>query len=273
VPVHRLSLCPSPPPPAPTAAPRVVDSPPPVKNPPFSAAAQFRWSTAVSKRSPRFVESPPPAGSDCDPSDESHFVANTHAVSKHNPISTSENTRGAAQPFVQLDALRAAPSARKLTQSLGSNEGRSVKHKPNCSPPPARQASSVTPHAFTQPSAWAVRPLAASEPAFVRHRHQRFPSTRRPLWHHRHRSGHTAANPLRQFVRQHQDIGTLRIGWLPSASNLWSRGPVAPYPAHAGRRQRRCQIGRTVRSPSRTRVLPNPSFNLTRSGLRPPRAS
>jgi hypothetical protein len=121
------------------------------------------------------------------------------------------------------------------------------------------------------PSARAVRPLAASEPAFAPHRHRLRTTRHRALWTHRPRSRAHRVQSACHFAGQ-QPFPVAHPG-------SWS--PRLPQVAPATHRTNRTswltgsRFPSTIQSPTRqTRaVLPNPSFNLTRSGLRPPRAS
>jgi hypothetical protein len=189
------------------------------------------------------------------------------AVARAHPA----GTRGARQPSV---APRSAPR-RAFRAGCPSFGGQRTDFCPFANPLPR---CSLPRHLLfaeaccAHTSAWAVRPLAASEPVFARHRHHLRSPKHRALWKHRHRSSTFGGDSQRRF--RWSVSGPERLP-LRTASST-------PRPVL-------CHIGSTIPScsripvraqsqqqfaPSNTlAVLPNPSFNLTRSGLRPPRAS
>jgi hypothetical protein len=119
---------------------------------------------------------------------------------------------------------------------------------------------SVLPDARCTPaSARAVRPLAASEPVFARHRHHLRSSKHRALWIHRHRSSTLGVSSRRQFR------------WSTSGAQSSAPSDLPFRLAAESASEHNCSISSLP--PNTRAVLPNPSFNLTRSGLRPPRAS
>jgi hypothetical protein len=179
-------------------------------------------------------------------------------------------TRGACRPSV---ALGSSPR-RTFRAGCPSFGGQRTDFCPHATRWPCADSQAFVAHrrAYAAPSARAVRPLAASEAVFARHRHHlRFPK-HRALWNHRHRSSTFGGDSKRRFR------------WSASAPER-----LSPLAASSAPHPLLCHIGSTVPSCSRVparaqsqyqfaplntiAVLPNPSFNLTRSGLRPPRAS
>jgi hypothetical protein len=182
-----------------------------------------------------------------------------------------KSTRSAARKAAPVPHIALPPALGVGCPSCG---GQRTDFCPRTTPLAVRQfiPLSFRHHARSAaPSARAVRPLAASEPAFAPHRHHLHPKPDRTSWPHRPRSRVRRFRSPRHFAGQQPFPSAQPGSWSP-------RLPQAAPAAHQTNRTlwlTRSRFPSTIQSPTRkTRaVLPNPSFNLTRSGLRPPRAS
>jgi putative GTP pyrophosphokinase len=131
-------------------------------------------------------------------------------------------TRGTHRPYV---ALGSKPS-RTFRAGCPSFGGQLTDLCPRTTPwfRPASQAFVPHGRACTEPSARAVRPLAASEPAFAHHRHRLCASTHRAVWRHRPRSRSVA------LIRRLISLAAAEYERLPRfpAHSAPLRGACAP---------------------------------------------
>jgi hypothetical protein len=186
------------------------------------------------------------------------------ALARWHPV----GTRGARRPSV---ALASTP---RLTFRAGcpSFGGQRTDFCPRATPWPCAFSQPFVAHgrACAEPSARAVRPLAASEPAFAHHRHHLSTSKYRAVRRHRPRSRSCRPDSMPHFARQ-RPILSASPGPLPirhrQAAPVLHRIYRSAWPASSFS----STIAASARSSNQFAVLPNPSFNLTPSGwLRQP---
>ena len=176
--------------------------------------------------------------------------------------------RAAHPPFVAL----ASKPRRTFRAGCPSFGGQRTDFCPRTPPWPCAVSQAFVAHgcACAGPSARAVRPLAASEPAFAHHRHHLSSSTFRAMLRHRPRSRSRRADSIPHFAGHLPNMsayaGSLPLQHRPAAPvphriyrSVW---PASSFPS---------TIAASARSFTQFTVLPNPSFNLTPSGwLRQP---